>query len=147
MRDSRESYVTNFCTRLLFLGALLILAGRLPGIAQKAAGSGSSAPKYDLHVETTVKGTVDEVKLPPKANEIAYLAVKSGSDVVDVYLCPKSFLDDMGVTYSKGDEVVVTGAKAKLDASDIILAREIVKGNDTVTLRDNKGLPVWTWQK
>jgi hypothetical protein len=29
----------------------------------------------------------------------------------------------------------------------MILAREVVKGNDTLVLRDDKGKPVWNWHK
>ena len=39
--------------------------------------------------------------------------MKNGADTVDIYLCPKSFLDDMGVAFSKGDEITVTGSKVK----------------------------------
>jgi hypothetical protein len=35
---------------------------------------------------------------PPKGSEkeVAHLLVKSGTDSVDVYLCPKAFFDGMG---------------------------------------------------
>ncbi|MGA9963642.1 MAG: hypothetical protein WBQ10_00420 [Terriglobales bacterium] len=96
-----------------------------------------------------MKVTVDEVKLPPKGSEkeVAHLLVKSGTDSVDVYLCPKSFFDDMGMSFSKGDEVTLTGSKVKHGEADLILAREVVKGNDTFVLRDEKGNPVWNWQR
>jgi hypothetical protein len=65
---------------------------------------------------------------------------------VDVYLCPKSFFDDMGMSFAKGDEIAITGSKVKQGETDLILAREIVKGNDTFALRDGKGEPVWSWK-
>jgi len=107
----------------------------------------TSPPKYDPHTETRMKGTVDEVKLPPKGSEkeAAHLLVKNGPDTVDVYLCPKSFLADMGVSFSKGDAIALTGSIVKQAGADLILAREVVKGNDTLVLRDEKGSPVWNW--
>ena len=75
------------------------------------------------------------------------MLVKSGPEIVDVYLCPKSFLEEMGVSFSKGDEIAVTGSKVKQDGADLVLAREVVKGNDTLVLRDDKGNPVWSWQR
>ena len=89
------------------------------------------------------------MKLPAKGKEkdAAHLTVTSGADTIDIYLCPKAFLDDMGATFVKGDEVTVTGSKIKQDGSDLILAREVVKGTDTLMLRDDKGKPVWTWHK
>jgi hypothetical protein len=53
----------------------------------------------------------------------------------------------MGSTLAKGDEVSLTGSKVKQDGADMILAREVVKGNDTLVLRDDKGKPVWNWHK
>ena len=107
----------------------------------------ASPPKYDVATEAKMKVTVEELKLPPKGNEkdVAHLLVKSGSDTLDIYLCPKAFLDDMGATFAKGDEVTVTGSKIKQDGADLVLAREVVKGSDTLMLRDEKGKPVWDW--
>ena len=102
-------------------------------------------PKYDLQTEMKIKGTIEEVKLPPKGSEkeIAHLLVKNGTDMVDVYLCPKAFMDDMGMDFSKGDEISLTGSKIKQADGELFLAREIVKGNNTFALRDAKGNPVW----
>jgi hypothetical protein len=105
----------------------------------------NGAPKYDASTETKMKGTVEELKLPDKGHdkEIVHLVMKNGEETVDIYLCPKSFMDDMGVTFSKGDEIAFTGSKVKQDGADMVLAREVVKGQDTLTLRDDKGKPVW----
>ncbi len=116
-----------------------------PALAQKPQEP--SPPKYDLRTETKLKGSVEEVILPSKSNDkvIVHLSVKTGTDTVDVYLCPKSFLDDMGVSFGKGDEISLTGSKVKQGEADLILAREVVKGTDTLVLRDDKGNPVWSW--
>ncbi len=123
---------------------VVVLLWTVPLVAQKSQET--SPRKYDVHTETKMKGTVEEVKLPPKGSEkeVAHLLVKTGTDTVDVYLCPKSFLDDMGVSFSKGDEIALTGSKVKQGEADLILAREVVKGNDTLVLRDDKGNPVWS---
>ncbi len=123
---------------------VIVILCTLPLVAQKAQDT--SRPKYDVNTETKMKGTVEEVELPPKGSEkqIAHLLVKTGTDTVDVYLCPKSFLDDMGVSFSKGDEIALTGSRVKQGEADLILAREVVKGTDTLVLRDAKGNPVWS---
>ena len=133
--------------RILFFAVFLVSLCLLPAIAQKSQQP--SPPKYDLRTETKMKATVEEVKLPPKGSEkeVAYLLVKSEADSVDVYLCPKSFFDDMGMSFNKGDEVALTGSKVKHGEADLVLAREVVRGNDTFVLRDEKGNPVWTSQR
>jgi len=128
---------------------LLVLLTVAPALAQKNNSDETVLPKYDSHTETKTKGVVDEITEFPLANkrEITELMVKSGSDTFRVFLCPKSFQDEMGVSFSKGDEVAFTGSKVKLEDADVILGKEVVKGNGTLLLRDDKGNPVWTWKK
>jgi len=52
----------------------------------------------------------------------------------------------MGITFAKGDELSLTGSKVKQEAADVILARELVKGTDTLMFRDDKGKAVWDWK-
>ena len=124
----------------LLLTFLILLLGSAFSIAQ-------AGPKYDTATEAKFKGTIEELKLPPKDKDIAHITIKSGTDTFDLYLCPKSFIDDMGVSFAKGDEVAFTGSKIKQGDADMILAREVVKGTDTLVLRDNKGNPVWNWKR
>ena len=50
----------------------------------------------------------------------------------------------MGATFKPGDEIEVTGSKVKQDTgTDLILAREVVKGDDILTLRFKDGKPAW----
>jgi len=125
--------------RTLILAFLTLLLGSAFSIAQ-------AGPKYDTSTEAKFKGTIEELKLPPKDKDIAHITIKSGTDTFDLYLCPKSFIDDMGVSFAKGDEVAFTGSKIKQGDADMILAKEVVKGTDTLVLRDDKGNPVWNWK-
>jgi hypothetical protein len=49
----------------------------------------------------------------------------------------------MGMDFSKGDEITLTGSKVKQGEAEFVQAREVVKGNNTFVLRDAKGTPVW----
>lgn len=139
MYHTRDS---NSLWKFIVLAAAFLCTATLVG--QKTPET--PAPKYDLHTETKLRGTVEEVKAPPKGSEkvVVHLLVKIGTDTTDVYLCPQSFLNDMGVSFSKGDEIALTGSKVKQGDADLILAREVVKGTDTLVLRDDKGHPVWS---
>ena len=123
--------------RALILSVLILFSAVL--LAQ------NGAPKYDASTETKMKGTVEDLKIPEKGHEkeIVHLLMKNGDQTVDLYLCPKSFIDEMGVTFSKGDEISFTASKITLGGSEMMLAREVVKGQDTLVLRDDKGKPVW----
>lgn len=134
MRSNRVRRRAFFLTCALVLSSSFLIA--------------QAAPKYDPATEAKFKGIVEDLKLPPKGSEkeIAYLTIKSGTDTIEIYLCPKSFIDDMGVSFAKGDEISFTGSKVKQGDGDMVLAREVVKGEDTLVLRDDKGNPVWNWK-
>jgi hypothetical protein len=139
----RSSFPSKFLFHIIILLPLCILTAR----SQNKTPAQSSLPKYDLHTEMKAKGVVDEVKplqLGTK-EDTTELMVKSGSDVLVIFLCPKAYQEEMSISFSKGDEIAVTGSKVKREGSDIILLREVVKGNDTMVLRDDKGDPVWNW--
>jgi len=116
--------------------------------AQKPSQDAGGLPKYDLHSEMKTKGVVDEImRLPLGAKrDITELIIKNGDDKVYIYVCPRAFQEEMGINFAKGDEIAVTGSKVKLEALDVILARELVKGTDTLLFRDDKGNPVWDWR-
>lgn len=134
--------------KVLFPGALSLVFCLSPGLCQDQPRTNNSAPKYDLKAETKLNGTLEEVKLFEFATrkDFVELIVKSGDGKVVVYVCPKAFQDELGITFSKGDAISITGAKAKQEESDVILARELVKGQDTILFRDDKGNPVWNWR-
>ncbi len=102
-------------------------------------------PKYDLQTETKTKGIVEEVKPVTfgARKDFTELIVKTENDTLQIYVCPKPFQDEIGITFAKGDEVAITGSKVKQEAAEIILARELVRGTDTLLFRDDKGKPVW----
>jgi hypothetical protein len=122
----------------------LFLVCVTPGLSQRAQQDEGSLPKYDLHTETKTKGLIDEVNLLSVGTrkDFTELIIKSGDDKVHIYVCPKPFQEEMGISFSKGDQVAVTGSKVKQNASDVILARELVKGTETLLFRDDKGSPV-----
>jgi uncharacterized protein YdeI (BOF family) len=129
----------------LFHTALTVLLCVTPALSQKSQSDAATLPKYDSQTETKTKGVVEDLKIFAlgKRTDYTELMVKSGNDTVQIYLSPKPFEDEMGISFAKGDEISVTGSKVKQVDSDVILAREIVKGTDTFMFRDDKGKPVW----
>jgi hypothetical protein len=118
--------------------SLVILLTTIAAPAQ----TGKTGPKYDVTKETKVKGTVTQVTEGVGATDPTILMVKSGDKAVSVQLAPKDYLKEIECWVKVGDVVEVTGAKVA-DAADEIIAREVVFGNNTMVLRDNKGVPIW----
>jgi hypothetical protein len=109
--------------------------------AQKPANN--TGPKYDLTSETKLKGTVDDVTQDTRPGEGTHVTLKTVTGSILVHVAPELFLKDLEIGFNKGDSLEVIGSKIKGDAGDEILAKEITRGDNTVTLRDKKGVPVW----
>lgn len=129
--------------RVLFVAAIVLILSATVLSAQKT-GSQTIGQKYDLTTETKLKGTVDEVKVIPGPAEGIHLIVKSGTETYFVHVAPETFLKEMEFSVNKGDSVEVLGSKIKVDGQEEILAREITDNNNQLTLRDKKGMPIWS---
>lgn len=114
------------------------------GWAQSASKTG---PKYDVKNEVRIKGVIEEVRQVPGPSEGTHLVVKTETKTVLVHVAPGDFLKDIDTTFSKGEQVEVLGCKAPDGPEEEILAREITVGQNTTTLRDDKGIPVWAGWK
>lgn len=131
------------CIRGMVL-VVLTLAFVSIGLAQK-----TPAPKYDKATETKITSAIQDVKVITAENgqERVVLVIKDGEQTVEVYVAPKSFLADMSTEFAKGDQVDITGSKVKVGDTTMMLAREVIKGNNTLVLRDKTGEPVWLWME
>ena len=130
--------------RPILCSIVVLVLAVCPGVAQKLANTG---PKYDVTHQVKIQGTVEEVREVPGDYEGTHLVVKTDQGVVLVQVAPTAFLKEMDTSYKKGDVVQVVGAKAPDATEEQVLAREITIGADTVTLRDDKGVPVWAGWK
>ncbi len=114
-----------------------------------ASAFSQAPPKYDAASETTIKGTVGELRLvPPTGGKpIAYLVTKTGpdkdKDTIQIFLCPKSFLEQMGIAFKADEAIEIKGSKVQQNGEALILAREMLKGGETVTFRFPDGKPAW----
>ena len=124
-----------------------LAVGILLAMSVAWAQAPANAPKYDVANEVTIKGVVDEVKdfqCPVSGGMGAHLVVKTDKGLVTVHLALSKFMSEYGLSFAKGDEVVITGVKAKVgDDENAILARKIERGNQTFVFRDKEGKPLW----
>lgn len=132
-------------SQFLLSAFLFLLFCATPALPQQTASSSSATPKYDTQSEMKDKGLLDEVTVIDfgTRKDFVQLVLRNGSETVVVYVCPKPFEEEMGISFTKGDQISFTGSKVKREQSEVILARELVKGTDTFTFRDAKGTPVW----
>ncbi|HEY3930315.1 MAG TPA: hypothetical protein VGL89_18225 [Candidatus Koribacter sp.] len=125
---------------LMFLAVSLVLA-------TSSLLAQNSGPKYDFNNEVKLKGTVDEIKMVPGEFEGVHVMLKTATETILVHIAPEGFLKMLDFTVNKGDALEVTGCKITGEFGPEILAREVVAGNNSLTLRDKKGLPAWAGMK
>src|ERR1700694_2174773 len=91
------------------LVAWLLIWCTTAAMSQKPAPADTGLPKYDLQTESKTKGVVDEVKLIPwgTKKEVSELILKIGDDKVRISVCPKPFQEEMGISFSKGEEIAI----------------------------------------
>ncbi len=128
-------------TRCMFIVTSIVSLLTLTASAQK------TRVKYDPAAETTVRGVIEEVKEfhCPVSGTIGYhLVLKSGEQLLVVHVAASKFLRDYEISFAKGEQVEVIGAKTKLDdGEEGILAREVRRGQNTYAFRDKAGQPLW----
>ena len=103
-------------------------------------------PRYDPATEVSILAIVTEVREVPRGNPLSgiHLSVKTETQVFDAHLGPAEFVKQFEITFTKGDEVRVTGSKVKNGGGiRVILVREVRKDQATLSCRRAKGEPNW----
>ncbi len=119
------------------------------GLSTVAAGQGGSQGQprtYDPATEGTWTGVVEAVNVVPGSGRGGglHLTLKTAAERLDVHVGPTWFVSSKGVTFAKGDNVTVTGSKVTVSGAPAVIAREIKKGDTTLTLRNASGIPAWS---
>jgi hypothetical protein len=100
---------------------------------------------YNPATEVTLSGTVDEVKhmTQGKGQGGLHLILNTQPGPMEVILGPAGFVSSRNFTFAKGDALTVTGSKMTMNATEVLVAREVKRGDEVLTLRDTKGFPLW----
>jgi hypothetical protein len=137
--------------RVLFavlLGGVLLaplaLAQAPPAVAPPAKAPATKAPEYDPSAEVTVKGVVEDFHESKMRGDHPglHLILKTETETVEVHACPLQFMSDLDFAVVKGDTLTIIGSRP--GGAGIVIAREITKGQMSLTLREKNGAPVWT---
>ena len=122
-----------------FMAAVLFLSVPL-ALAQRGMRN------YDPSTETTVKGTVEEVKQVSGQHgwNGTHLRLRTEAGQMDVHAGPSSYIAAQGFSFAKGDQIEVLGSKVELGGSEALIAREIKQGDKTLMLRNAQGIPQWS---
>lgn len=138
--------------RSVFPFAVVVLLG-VSGLwaqndeARSRLQQNAGARMYDPETVETIRGEVTEVnRIVPRQGRRGgiHIVVESDRESLPVHLGPQQFLDDQALQINRDDEVEVTGSRVEMSGREVILAKEIRKGEETLTLRNENGTPAWS---
>jgi hypothetical protein len=77
-----------------------------------------------------------------------HLTLKTDKETVSVHLGPAWYLENQDVKIEKKDRLEIKGSRVSFGGKPAIIASEVRKGDQILTLRDNDGFPVWSaWRR
>jgi hypothetical protein len=132
-------------THLYALACVVALVAVAPAFARQHDMNDMSM-KYDKATERTISGTVEGVFEVPGNTAMSgtHLVVKMSSGEIHVHAGPGAFLASKKIAFQKGDKIEVVGSLVKGEGFEAILARQIKRGSEVLTLRDASGKPLWS---
>jgi hypothetical protein len=106
---------------------------------------------YDPATVETVSGTVasiDKVTPMKGMSPGVHLTLETEKGPVSVHLGPEWYVERLDTKLAEGDSVEVKGSRVTYDGKPAIIAAEVKKGDDVLTLRDDSGIPAWAgWRR
>ena len=129
---------------LLALFAVLFVVGAQTSTAPTKVATGDrSLPAYQSSGEVTLTGIVMGMPRVPTPTSPVVVMLRTTRQPFDLVMAPAAFLADAALTFKKGDQIRVIGAKGLLNDDEVVFVREVTTGARTVALRDECGVPRW----
>jgi hypothetical protein len=77
-----------------------------------------------------------------------HVLLKTDAGEIPVHLGPAWYVERQDVKLEPGDTIQVKGARVTFQGKPAIIAAEVKKGDETLRLRSDAGVPVWSrWRR
>jgi hypothetical protein len=130
----------------LVVGSLILAAG---SSAQRRGMPGERM--YDPQTVETISGVVVSVGKfggMKGMSQGIHAVIKTDTETISVHLGPAWFIDNQETKISPNDRVGVKGSRITFEGKPAIIAAEVTRDGQTLTLRDASGVPVWRgWRR
>lgn len=110
--------------------------------AQSADAADQIAPVYDATKEIKIQGTIQQIETVKTGIAGTHVMIAAQNGAVDAHLGSGPAADPKRLGLSMGQSVEITGMMATIGGSNVFLARTLVVGERTITLRNEHGIPV-----
>ena len=139
---------------------LTVTLAAVPSYAQRGmrgkggGGWGMGSPysrMYDPATVETISGKVERIDAvtPMKGMSVGvHLRITTDKGPVSVHLGPQWYLQNQDVLIKTGDQVEITGSRVVFEGKPAVIAKEVIKGDEVLKLRDDNGYPAWSgWRR
>jgi len=126
-------------------------------MAKRGSGGGGwgQGTNYDRNYNSqTVETLSGEVVSVDKITPIKgmhpgiHAIVKTDKEIVSVHLGPEWYIENQDVQINPKDKIEVKGSRITFEDKPAIIAAEVTKGDEVLTLRDASGFPAWSgWRR
>jgi hypothetical protein len=125
------------------------------GMMWKGSGAwGMGTPYGKMYNPKTVETISAEVisvdKITPMKGMSygVHMTVKTDKETISVHMGPGWFIENQDVKIDPKDKVEIKGSRVTFEGKPAIIAAEVKKGEEVLTLRDENGFPVWSgWRR
>jgi hypothetical protein len=117
------------------------------GGGNRGGNPGARFSRYDTTTVVTISGIIAAIDTPATSNRMpggVHLTLKNDKETIPVQLGPSSYLETQKVKLAVNDSIDVKGSRIKFDDKPEIIAATIIRGADTLKLRNDNGIPLWS---
>lgn len=121
--------------------------GRMQGDVAGCRGADCTGVRtYSQEALETISGEVIEVYRATSRQGYKsglHLLIKANEETIDLHLGPISYIEGQNFNFEPGDALEIKGDRLKDSQMPAMTAIKVKKDNDTLTLRDEDGFPMW----
>jgi hypothetical protein len=109
------------------------------------------ARMYNPQTVETIAGevlSVDQITPMKGMSYGVHIVVKTDKETIPVHLGPGWYIENQDMKIAPKDKIEVKGSRVTFEGNPTLIAAEVKKGDEVLTLRDANGFPVWSgWRR
>jgi hypothetical protein len=127
------------------LFGVAVIAGILmiSGVSFHRPLTSQGAALYNAANEAQITGVVvstEEFACPVSEGELEqHFTLRTGDKLLQIHLAQSRILRSNKIQFTPGEQIQIVGAKLRYRGTDGLIAREILRGDETLIFRDTAG--------
>ena len=145
-RSREQRLVVGLTILILFFASMVSSVFAQSGAAAGRRHASFDARMYQLNTVETVSGEVISVDSVPQGKRRSvgiHCRLQTKKELLSVHLGPAWYLRTQKISIRSKDKISVKGSKIVFDGQPALIAAVVIKGKDSLLLRNANGIPLW----